>query len=613
MPSPRTRTAAPGAAAPLPRRRVPRAVALGTLLAAAAGCAVERRASADSSGAPSPSAAMTALAALGVSPGAAPRGGVQFVVDLSRTTPISPYIYGMNALTDGDDAPPTAHPWYGAEPPRGVTLNRAGGNRWSAYNWENNYSNAGNDYEHSNDSYLSESGKPGEAVRARTAATFKRGAAMLATVPMLGHAAADNRGGTGNGEAGAAARLAKRFVPSRPRKGAPFAASPDRDDGVVYQDEFVAWLARTFPKALDRGAERPIFLSLDNEPDIWYSTHDEVRSPMKGKPQLLTYDEFLRITVDYASAVKSVAPDAVLFGPAVATWAGAATLGRWPSPDPVEGKRFFLDYYLEKLRAAERAGGRRLVDVLDLHWYPAAGTRGGEITNEYAPQDAAMVNARLQAPRSLWDPTYDEGSWVSGVQGGPIRLFPLLREKIAAHYPGTKIAVTEYYYGRGGDISGGIAQADVLGIFGREGVFAATVWPQANVWAYGGDGRKAYAYVFGAFRMFRDYDGRGAAFGSLGASASTSDPVRSSVYASTDGATAGAGGRVVLVAINKSSEPLAAAITVRGGAAATRAAVYTLTSASAKPAKQRDLVLADAGAFSYTMPPMSVSTLELRP
>ena len=59
---------------------------------------------------------------------------------------------------------------------------------------------------------------------------------------------------------------------------------------------------------------------------------------------------------------------------------------------------------------------------------------------------------------------------------GPIELIPRLMKKIADHYPGTKLSISEYNYGAGGDISGGLAEADVLGIFGREGLFAATMW-----------------------------------------------------------------------------------------------------------------------------------------
>ena len=86
-----------------------------------------------------------------------------------------------------------------------------------------------------------------------------------------------------------------------------------------------------------------------------------------------------------------------------------------------------------------------------------------------------MVAARLQAPRSLWDATYKEHSWITeDWLNGPVNLLPSLKTRIAHAYPGTKLAFTEYNYGAGHHISGGIAQADVLGIFGRDGVFAAT-------------------------------------------------------------------------------------------------------------------------------------------
>jgi hypothetical protein len=215
----------------------------------------------------------------------------------------------------------------------------------------------------------------------------------------------------------------------------------------------------------------------------------------------------------------------------------------------------------------------------------------------------------MQAPRSLWDPTYDEKSWVNEVAGGPVRLLPRLRDKIAAHYPGTKIAITEYYYGRGGDISGGIAQADVLGIFGREGVYAANLWPLANVAAYGGSGARAYAYVFGALKMFRDYDGNRGSFGDTGLFASSSDTEKGSVYASMD---AGRPERVVIVAINKSDRALSTSISLTHSRALGRAEVYTMTDGSPDPARQPDLVLPQGGTFTYTMPAMSVSTLVLR-
>ncbi|MBV9110700.1 MAG: endoglucanase A, partial [Gemmatimonadetes bacterium] len=222
-----------------------------------------------------------------------------------------------------------------------------------------------------------------------------------------------------------------------------------------------------------------------------------------------------------------------------------------------------------------------------------------------------MVNARLQAPRSLWDPTFTDGNWVEDVTGGPIRLLPRLREKIAAHYPGTKIAITEYSYGRGGDITGGIAQADVLGIFGREGVFAATLWPLADIdGAWGGSGAAAYAWTFGAFRMFRDYDGASGSFGDVGFTATTSDVANTSVYASVDAANPG---RVVVVAINKSTSARSASIRLTHSVRLNTAQVYTLTASSSAPVRGSDIAITQPNAFVYTMPARSVTTLVLKP
>src|SRR5206468_1137039 len=114
-----------------------------------------------------------------------------------------------------------------------------------------------------------------------------------------------------------------------------------------------------------------------------------------------------------------------------------------------KSKGDFLDYYLDHMKAADGAAGRRLIDYLDLHWYPEAKGNNIRITNG-PPDDVTdpVVAARLQAPRSLWDAGYVESSWITSCCNlGPIDLLPRLRDKIAAHYPGTKLAFTEYNYG----------------------------------------------------------------------------------------------------------------------------------------------------------------------
>lgn len=536
---------------------------------------------------------------------------VRMRVDGRRQAAISPFIYGVNFYEQGPDE--RTPRW-----PRGLRLSRLGGNRLSAYNWETNASNAGQDFQYENDGYLCTSytcpggkTKAGEVARAHVAGARARGAAIIVTVPMLGFVARDESGEPmGTDEATLGMRLSSSFVRSIARKGAPFADVPDASDAAVYQDEFVHWLTSRFPSA--PGDSTPIFFSLDNEPDLWHETHEEIRSRVDGRPQLLTYDDFIARSVEYASAIKDAVPGAMVFGPATATYAGMATLGRKSEPDPQHGTDFFLDVYLAGMRRASVTAGHRLLDVLDVHYYPEAVTRANQgVANDGAEQTEALIEARLQAPRSLWDTTFTERSWVSGVTGGPVRLLPRLRESIARNYPGTRVAISEYYYGRGGDISGGLAQADVLGILGREGVFAATLWPNANRWAnpWGGDANKAYAYAIGAFRLFRDYDGRGGTFGDVSLAATTSDVPCTSIYASRF---TGDSTKVVLVLINKAATRVTADVALDGLGTFASAEGWTMADGAPvpKPVARRPLVAPDR--ISWALAPRSAATLVLR-
>ncbi len=504
---------------------------------------------------------------------AAPAGNVRFTVDSSvARQPISPYIYGMNQTE-----------WSGRS--RGLRLGRLGGNRWTAYNWETNASNAGADYRHQNDGYLGGGDVPGEAVRPHVARAFAAGASMIVTVPMAGYVSADK------GPAGDVNQtpdyLNARFLESRAAKRRGLAFPPDAGDRVVYQDEFVAWLESSFPDAR-RDPDRTLLYSLDNEPDLWAFTHPRVRPTGR-----LTYAEAIQRTEEWAGAIKAVAPGALVFGPVSYGWQGFVRL----QDAPDAGGRDFLDFYLASMREAEARARRRLVDVLDVHWYPEA--RGGGVRITEANDGAAVAEARMQAPRSLWDPGYVESSWISiDARVGAIRLLPRLREKIAAHYPGTRLAVTEYNYGGASHASGAVAQADVLGVLGREGVFAATLW----------DLQTSSPAIDGAFALFCNFDGAGGRFGDTSVAAATSNHETTSVYASVDAAR---DDRMVLVAINKSTGPTTAEILVGHGVDFARAATWQVSARSLSPARGVDLAPTARNAFRLEMPPTSATTLVL--
>ena len=274
-------------------------------------------------------AASVVLAAAGILcallPVTAQTAAVRFTVDTGqRVRAISPYVYGMN------------QPQWQSGRSRGVTLTRLGGNRWTAYNWENNASNAGNDYMHQSDGYLGGGDTPGEAVRPHVEAALKAGAACIVTVPMVGYVSADKNG---DGDVNKTPDYLKaRFKVSVPRKNAAFTLTPDPQDGRVYQDEFVHWLRHTFPGAGHTGMP-PIFYSLDNEPDLWSATHARIH------PEKITYAELIRRTTEYASAIKAADPGATLFGPASYGWNGYTSL----QDAPDRNGRDFLEFYLDQM------------------------------------------------------------------------------------------------------------------------------------------------------------------------------------------------------------------------------------------------------------------------
>ncbi|MCZ7605847.1 MAG: glycoside hydrolase family 44 protein [Planctomycetota bacterium] len=525
-----------------------------------------------------------------ITPSAPPASQVYFSVHSQQDVrAISRYIYGMNGVNWGSR-------------PANLTFARSGGNRLSAWNWENNASNAGTDWYNENDWAL---GLPTDPL-AYTATSMiddcrTNNAASLVTVPCIGYVAGDHGhlgGAYPQYDVNQTANyLSVRFKQSLAKKGGAFTLTPDPNDGYVYQDEFVNFLQDKYP-GFATDAQKPIFFSLDNEPDLWATTHPRLRGDPTGSQGTgPTYTEMLQRTIDYADAIKDVEPNAIVFGPVNYGWQGFVDL---QGASDAGSYGDFHTWYLQQLAAAETTYGHRLVDALDIHWYPEATGGGVRITADDA--SAAVAAARVQAPRSLWDTTYTEDSWVAQWgTSGPIYLLPRIQQKINSNYPGTKIAITEYYYGGGDHISGGIAQADVLGIYGRERVFAANLWRL---------GSGNHSFIYGGFEMFRDYDGSNGSFGNTSIQAANTDSANTSVYASID---AGNPNRMVIVCINKTNAPVTAGIDVTHTVAFNTAEVYTLTSSSSQPVQQSNLNITLTNAFQYTMPANSVTTLVLQP
>jgi|GEM_PF-783215 len=521
----------------------------------------------------------------------APSGTLTFAIDTTADRhPISPYIYGSNMdFRDVDRLP----------------ARRLGGNRTTGYNWENNASNAGSDAAHVSDAFMCWAqsipisvcdSTPGVAYTRFHEKSVAQDAYSLLTLQMAGYAAKDMDGVVSTSEHAPSSR----WVPVVPAKGTSFATTPDPTDNAVYMDELVNFLVEQYGPASSALGVRGY--SLDNEPALWPSTHPRIH------PDDLTYTELVSRSVALAQAVKAVDPSAEVFGPAAYGFeefrslqgASDAETEQLPSED------WFIDYYLDKLHAAEQTAGHRLLNVLDVHWYPEA--RGGTppndhriVTGHIGKGDSAVQYARMQAPRTLWDASYHENSWIDDNFADFLPLVPRLQASIDAHYPDTKLAFTEFDYGGDYHISGGIATADVLGIFGRDKVYMAHFWNE--------DATYDPTYTAAAYKLYSNYDGNHSTFEETNVQAMTSNTEKSSIYASVNAD----GSELHLILLNKSfDETFNGSFSIAGTKQYASGAVWGFNQYTSRIFPATPISGISGNSFSYAIPPLTAYHMVLR-
>src|SRR6266700_711491 len=528
---------------------------------------------------------------------------VTVIVNPGLTKPISPWIYGINSYSGIPNVP---H----------ATMDRAGGNRWTAYNWENNFSNAGSEFcPYSNDTFLCNTSCntsiPAEAVRTFIAADRTAGLASLVTLQLQGLVSADANGNVSVANPPDMTRFKTVVAKKSTVTSTPFTLTPPTTDANVYMDEFLSALDQKFSGQGIFGVNptHPTFVSLDNEPELWNSTHKEVQGGTR-----VTSDDYIAKTITLTKALKDQFPDVVIFGPVhygfqgLFNWQGESGINATPN-----GMDWFPDKYLQAISTASMTYGRPLVDVYDFHWYPevydASNTRIISMTGTTLTD--SQVQQIVQAPRDLWDPTWHDPNnsnpFIYNELGADptkgVQIIPRLQAKVNAEFPLMKgIAITEYEGGGFNHIAGTIAQADMLGVFGDQGLFAASFWPPNGT----------FDYAMAGFRAFRSFDGATANFGDTSVQTTSSDISKVAVYASTDSPTPG---RVVFVAINRTKSSLVTAI--NGITLSGTASIYQITATSAQGQTPVHPVLigtqtASGTSLKITLPALSVTTIDVK-
>lgn len=499
-----------------------------------------------------------------------------------RPVPTSSGSASVELYVDADDARGEINPHvYGmsfADPDLGTELdlpiNRWGGNATTRYNWKESVSNRASDWY-----FLNVEDGPSQGVdennlpdTATSNSFIEQNLASktdtLLTIPMIGW--------TPNGRNSDCGFPVSRYgsqnsvEPYHPNcgdgidtSGASLYGSTPEDTSIAidetYTQEWMRYLGNRYGKDAVR------FYALDNEPMLWNKTHRDVH------PEAVGYEEIRDLTYQYAPAIKRVDPQAQTLGPVVWGWTayefsakdladGGSEFWLNPPDRNKHGGKPFLAWYLEQMEAYEAKNGQRILDYLDIHYYPQAG--GVALSSDVSPQTQAL---RLRTTRSLWDPTYVDESWI----GEEAQLIPRMHKLIADEYPGTKLALTEYNWGAENHINGALTQADILGIFGREGLDMAMFWAEPD----------PSAPISYAFRMYRNYDGAGGKFGGQSVAATSTDQDKVSVYAAKrqDGA-------LTIMIINKSMADTEVALNVKGKSGS--AAVYQYSGSNLKSIQQ---------------------------
>jgi len=450
---------------------------------------------------------------------------------------ISPYVYGG---AYPKDAPTITD--------SGLSVVRWGGNATSTYNWQLHTNNADNDWYFEDFNYSEIGDSDSSQYVNDVKAAGSNPLMTMVMLPWVAQSAENNNGHWSFSVAKYGAQCSVDPYNSDAGNGVePDCATnltadptdayvPLLDDSsqtcpsgqsCVYRDQWAAALATAFDSA-------PHFYDMDNEIDIWGSTHRDIHPNPSG------YNELRDTYLTEARNLKTWDPLAIRLGPVSCCWWFYFN-GANSNDKGAHGGVDFLPWWLNEVYWQDQIAGTRSLDLFDIHAYPDEANTSG-----WTQAQVQALAARVY--RDYWDPTYlSEASsinqpWVTQIQPNktiPFRI-PRMRAIVNSIYPGTPLAMTEWSAAFAGesDFSTALGDADAYGIIGRERVYLASRWLAPT------PGNPNYL----ALKLFTNYDGAHHGFGTISVSdTNDADPNLFSSYAAVNSA----GTSLTLLVLNK--------------------------------------------------------------
>jgi hypothetical protein len=278
---------------------------------------------------------------------------------LQNQKPISPYLYGRNNnISDNPNSPTSASDWTRYKD-AGIRMYREnGGNNATKYNWKARLSSHPDWY---NNVYTNNWDFKLSSFLSNTQNTQ-----IMFAFQLLGKVAKTNQAnfndwgynssqwwsGVGQNLAGGGTL--------NPAGGGQ--ALQDGNPDLYVKD----WPADSTVAIIDYwvndlklDSTRFRYWNMDNEPDIWSGTHDDV---VKTN---ISADEYLEKYFAVAKAARKKFPNIKLAGPVFTNeW-------QWYNWNNAKVNGYvWAEYFIKKLAEEQKASGMRLLDVLDFHFYP---------------------------------------------------------------------------------------------------------------------------------------------------------------------------------------------------------------------------------------------------
>lgn len=476
------------------------------------------------------------------------------------------------------------------------TLNRYGGNETSRYNWSLNAYSLDNDYYFESRAYTS--AVAGEVVDTFISDSKAGGAQPFITVPMLSYMA-----NLGAKRSSLVSFSVKKYGPQTmvdpwdtdagngvsTLLGNPYIVNDPLDantpNDVANQTNWMKHVISKFGRPTSGGVK---YYIMDNEPSIWNGTHRDIH------PAGETYAEIISDYESYALMVRKSDPGALIVGPEEWGWGGYIWSGsdytwfadhNWTGTPPdqaANGGLWHAPYILKMLAEYQKQTGYQLLNVFSLHYYPQQGEYGGD--------DSPVMQAiRNRSTRSLWDPGYTDPTWINAV----VQLIPRMKNWVSTYYPGLATAITEYSWGDDAYLNGATTQADILGIFGREGLDMGSRFVCPSV------GTPTYL----AMKIYRNYDGAKSSFGDTSVTCAAPNADDLSGFASQrtkDSA-------LTVMVVNKVATAAPIELNLSGFNAGKSATPYQINSATQTKIAKLAAESVVNGILSTSVPPQSIT------